>query len=86
MLSVDPVMPPALDGLRVGATLFGCPVTIAYEVRAPGCGVSGVQINDDDLPLAFENNPHLRGAARILKAALMERLEPTGNVLRIRVG
>jgi cellobiose phosphorylase len=86
VLSVDPVMPPALDGLRVGATLFGCPVTIVYEVRAPGCGVSGVQINDDDLPLAFENNPHRRGAARILKSALVERLEPTGNVLRISVG
>jgi cellobiose phosphorylase len=86
VVSLDPVMPPSLDGLRVGACLFGCPVTIVYEVRAPGCGVTAVQINDDELPLAFESNPHRCGAARILKSALQERLEPAGNVLRISVG
>ena len=61
-------------------------MTIVYDVREPGCGVSTVQINDDELPLAFENNPHRRGAARILKSALQERLLPSGNVLRISVG
>ena len=43
--------------------------------------MSAVQVNDDELPLAFENNPHRRGAARILKSTLQERFLPSGNVL-----
>jgi len=64
-LLIDPVLPAALDGMRVGATLLGHDLEIVYRVRGTGCGVRSLQL--DGRPLAFdvEPNPYRRGAARV---------------------
>lgn len=64
-LLIDPVLPAALDGTRVGATLLRHDLEIVYRVRGAGCGVSSLQL--DGRPLAFdtEPNPYRRGAARV---------------------
>jgi len=64
-LLVDPVLPAALDGMRLGATLLGHELEIVYRVRGAGCGVRSLEL--DGRPLAFEvePNPYRRGAARV---------------------
>ena len=64
-LLIDPVLPAALDGLRLGATLLTHDLEIVYRVRGAGCGVRSLQL--DGRPLSFEVEPHpyRRGAARV---------------------
>jgi cellobiose phosphorylase len=85
-LSLDPVIPVALDGMRVTCTLFGQPFEVRYAVRGRGCGVESVSLNDQALALAHADNPHRRGAARIEIAALRRLLNANGNVLSIALG
>jgi CRISPR-associated protein Csx3 len=85
-LSIDPVMPAALDGLRVEVSLLGHAVEIQYRVGKSGHGVTGVALNDETLPLDFAPNPHRRGAARISRTSCVARLKRERNVLRIDVG
>jgi cellobiose phosphorylase len=85
-LSIDPVMPAALDGLRIEISLLGHPVEIQYRVGKSGHGVHAVALNDERLSLDFAPNPHRRGAARISRVACAERLKRGRNVLRIEVG
>lgn len=85
-LSIDPVMPAALDGLRIEVSLLGHPVEIQYRVGKSGHGVTAVALNDETLALDFEPNPHRRGAARISRQACVQRLKRERNVLRIDVG
>jgi cellobiose phosphorylase len=56
-LIVDPVLPRALDGLRVAMSVGGRPIEIVYQVGRSGCGPVSVMLNG--APLAFE-----RGADR----------------------
>ncbi len=64
-LLIDPVLPAALDGMRLGATLLKHDLEIVYRVRGTGCGVRSLQL--DGRPLAFEvqPNPYRSGAARV---------------------
>jgi len=64
-LLIDPVLPAALDGMRVGVTLLGHDLEIVYRVRGAGFGVTALGL--DGRPLAFdlEPNPYRRGAARV---------------------
>ena len=82
---IDPVMPAALDGLRVRFVLLQREIEITYEIRPPGFGVHAVL--RDDQPLAFdeEPQPYRRGAARVS----LRDLDPVDKRplrLRIRVG
>jgi cellobiose phosphorylase len=88
-LCVDPVMPAALDGLQVRTSLRGNPLEVTYDVGAAGCGVNGVVLNGEPLPLppaAREANPHRPGAVRVPMAAVLERLRRAGNTLAIDLG
>ena len=85
-LRVDPVIPAALDGLRVETTLLGHPVTLSYQIKGAGCGVNAVTLNETTLPFDSEPNPHRRGAALVATAAVAGRLQVRGNVLRIDIG
>jgi len=64
-LLIDPVLPAALDGMRVRVVLQQREIEIVYRVRGAGCGVSA--LHHDGRPLAFneEANPYRRGAARV---------------------
>ena len=45
VLSVDPVIPAALDGLRVETTLLGRHVEVRYAIRSAGCGVEKMELD-----------------------------------------
>ena len=85
-LSLDPVIPPTLNGLRVDLELFGKPVEIVYEVRGRGCGVTTVEIDGKDLAFGREINPYRTGAARVPLAQLRSALSAKQSVLRVAVG
>jgi 1,2-beta-oligoglucan phosphorylase len=86
-LCIDPVMPSALDGMRVAMSLRGYPLEVSYRVGAAGCGVNDLVLNGQRLPLlAPAANPHRRGAARVPMVAVLERLTRTGNSLGVDLG
>jgi cellobiose phosphorylase len=85
-LRVDPVIPAALDGLRVETTLLGRPVALLYQIKGAGCGINAITLNETALPFDTEANPHRRGAALVAMSAVAERLQARGNVLRIDIG
>jgi cellobiose phosphorylase len=85
-LRVDPVIPPALDGLRVETTLRGRPLEVRYKIGSAGCGVVEVGLNDRPLSFTLEANPHRRGAALVALAAVLEQLKPQRNILTLRIG
>ncbi len=83
---VDPVIPTALDGLRVETVLRGRAVEVRYQVRNPGCGVTALSVNNQPLSFTREPNPHRRGAALVPWSAVMEHLRPQHNLLTIELG
>jgi cellobiose phosphorylase len=85
-ISLDPVMPAALNGLRVQLSLFGKRAEVIYDVKGAGCGVSEVTVNGQAVPLTHETNPHRKGAARVDRAVLMDGLNREQNAIRIKVG
>jgi len=85
-LLVDPVIPPALDGLAAGITLLGHPLELHYRIGPAGCGVNSMHLNAQPLEFTHDANPHRRGAARIARAAVQQRLRPSGNVLSVALG
>jgi 1,2-beta-oligoglucan phosphorylase len=86
-LCIDPVMPAALDGMRVMTCVRGHPLEVTYRVGASGCGVNDIVLNGQKLPFAREANPHRRGAARVgAAAAVLDRLSRTRNTLAIDLG
>ncbi|HVS75382.1 MAG TPA: hypothetical protein VHE11_00495, partial [Steroidobacteraceae bacterium] len=85
-LSIDPVIPGALDGMRVMTSVRGRPLELTYRIGAAGCGVNDVVLNGGTLPFATEVNPHRRGAARVATKAVLDRLRPDGNTLAIDLG
>jgi len=86
VLRVDPVMPAALDGLRVQTLLLHQPIEVSYRIGAAGCGVTRIELNGQ--PLSFERapNPHRPGAALLAMATLRARLGSGRNVLAIDLG
>ncbi|MDB6088365.1 MAG: uncharacterized protein JWN85_1149 [Gammaproteobacteria bacterium] len=86
VLRVDPVMPAALDGLRVAATLLGRALEVRYRVRHSGCGVNEVTLNEQPLSFTREANPHRRGAALVAMATTLEQLVAGRNILKIDIG
>jgi len=85
VLRVDPVIPSALDGLRVEMTLRGRPVQVSYQVGKSGCGVTQVSLNGQTLPFTTEANPHRRGAALVELQAVLKHLQPQQNALAVHV-
>jgi cellobiose phosphorylase len=83
---LDPVMPAALNGLRVRLSLFGKPVTLSYEINGTGWGVSAVSVNGQSMPLTHDANPYRKGAARIERALLISKLDQADNTIQIKVG
>ena len=85
-LCVDPVMPAALDGLRVMTSLRGQPLEVTYRVGPAGCGVNEIVLNGEKLPFIRTSNPHRRGAARVTMAAAVDPLARGPNILAIDLG
>lgn len=83
-LSLDPVIPTALSGLRVELELFGQPLEIQYEIK--GCGVSAVELNGAQVRFARDANPYRVGAACVLVDELRKALGSRRNALRVTLG
>lgn len=84
-LTLDPVLPRALDGLRVDIEIAQRPVTVTYEVGAAGCGPIAVILNGEPLPFERGANPYRTGAAEIQMAEFAARLRANGNALTVRL-
>ncbi len=85
-LGIDPVIPAALDGMRVQTQLFGRPFDVVYSIRGTGCGVNGLVLNDRPLAFTSGANPHRRGAARVARALVEQNLRDQHNVLVVDLG
>ena len=85
-VTLDPVIPATLNGLRVRLSLFGKPVTLTYEINGAGHGVTAVSVNGHALPLSHDANPYRKGAARIERALLVGKLDRPDNTIQIKVG
>ena len=85
-LSIDPVIPAALDGLKCEISLLGRLIEVHYRVGQAGCGVSAIELNGDALALSHASNPHRRGAARVSKASFTGKLRRERNLLSVRLG
>jgi cellobiose phosphorylase len=86
VVRVDPVIPGALDGLRVQTSLLGRPIDVSYRIGAAGCGVNQIVLNERTLNFKRDANPHRPGAALIAVATLREQLAAEHNVLKIHLG
>ncbi len=84
-LTVDPVIPRALDGLTVALEVAGRPLKVTYAITARGSGPQRLVLNGDDLPFEREPNPYRPGAAVLAMAALRERLHADGNELVVHL-
>jgi len=85
-LTIDPVMPRALDGLAVDFTIEARPVRVTYTVGARGCGPVSLELNGRALPFERGANPYRTGGALVPTATLRERLADRGNELTVRLG
>jgi cellobiose phosphorylase len=85
-LRIDPVMPRALDGLHVGASLAGRPIELDYRVGEAGCGVNRIALNGAQLSFNAVPNPHRRGGALLDSKAVIERMTSGRNQIRIEIG
>jgi 1,2-beta-oligoglucan phosphorylase len=85
-LCVDPVMPGALDGMRVMMSARGHPLEVTYRVGASGSGVNDIVLNGERLPFTRAANPHRRGAAQVTAGAVLDRLTRNRNTLAIDLG
>jgi cellobiose phosphorylase len=85
-LSIDPVMPAVLDGLKVQTRLGGRLIEVCYRIGAAGCGVRGVELNGKALAFTRAANPHRPGAAQIALSAFNAQLTDAGNSLQITIG
>jgi len=86
VLVIDPVIPSALDGMRVATTLLGRPLEVRYQIGRAGFGVNKIMLNDQLLAHSQRANPHRLGAALVSMADVVAHLQVSGNVLRIEVG
>ena len=64
-LLIDPVLPAALDGLRLHVVLLQNDLEVVYRVQGTGCGVTALQLDGRPLVFVEEANPYRRGAARV---------------------
>jgi cellobiose phosphorylase len=59
---VDPVIPAALNGLKVEMTLAGRPVEVTYHIIGKGCGPVSINLNGVNLHFSRDHNAYRPGA------------------------
>jgi len=85
-LTIDPAVPPALDGLRVQVPLAGRRIDVRYRCGANGVGPVAVALNGAALPFTRLDNAYRPGAAVVPMAAIVERLGGRANELVVSLG
>ena len=84
-LVIDPVLAPALDGLRVETDLAGHRFDITYQVAAKGSGPMKLELNGTPLPFRRLNNPYRTGGAEVSMPLLREALVDGVNWLTVNL-
>ncbi len=64
-LVVDPVIPQALDGLKVSLHLGDLLLDVTYHVQLKGCGPVRIEFNGVNLDFTRERNPYRPGGIRL---------------------
>ncbi|MDF9391993.1 MULTISPECIES: GH36-type glycosyl hydrolase domain-containing protein [Methylococcus] len=82
-LVIDPVIPKALDGLRVELELAGSAFEVVYAIQNSGAGPLSLSLNGADLPFSRAPNPYRTGGAEVALDAL--RMNLTGDRNRLAV-
>jgi len=85
-LLLDPVLPPALDGLEVEIVLWDRPVTVVYRIGEAGAGPIEVRLNGTALDFGREPNPYRTGGALIGRLNFTEHLDICDNRLEVQLG
>jgi len=85
-LVLDPVIPVALDGLKVEIQLAGRPVEVTYRIKGKGCGPMSVNLNGVNLNFIREHNPYRPGAARIAMESIVAGLNGNTGQLVVSLG
>jgi cellobiose phosphorylase len=85
-LTIDPALPPELDGLRVEIELAGRRVGVVYRCASKGVGPTAVTLDGTALPFARLDNPYRTGGAVVPMQAIVEHLRPSGNELVVTLG
>ncbi len=85
-LVIDPVIPPALDGLKVSLRLAARPFEVTYHVGVKGCGPFSVELNGAALDFTREPNPYRPGAIRIAMETVTGVMTENTNRLCVWLG
>jgi 1,2-beta-oligoglucan phosphorylase len=86
VLSLDPVIPAALDGLQAEVELADRKVRCIYRIGAAGYGPTAVTLNGQELSFTREANPYRTGGVEVPMAEVLERLTAGTNELLVRLG
>ena len=81
-----PVIPEALDGLRISLQLAGALFEVTYCIRGSGCGPEKVNLNSAELAFTRGANPYRTGGAEIKMKELKSLLVKGTNRLTVHVG
>lgn len=85
-LTLDPVIPSALDGLTAQIELQGFQIELAYRVGPLGHGPLALQLNGRALAFERASNLYRLGGARLPLPALLQALQAGRNMLEIEIG
>jgi cellobiose phosphorylase len=85
-LIVDPVIPQALDGLRIELELAGRMIKVTYHIEQQGHGPTAIGLNGTRLPFSRGPNPYRTGAAEVPMGAVTENLKDKENRLAVWLG
>ena len=83
---IDPVLPPALDGLQISLDIAGNRFEITYQVGEKGCGPVVLELNEAPLPFNQLDNPYRAGGAEVSLTKLPPPEEGRVNRLRVQLG
>jgi cellobiose phosphorylase len=84
-LTIDPVLPRSLDGLRVAIEVAGRPLEVVYQIRERGYGPTALTLNGQPLAFESEANPYRAGGALVSMDVLRERLAADANTLLVEL-
>jgi cellobiose phosphorylase len=85
-LTVDPVLPPAMNGLAATVEIWGTPVEVEYAVDgAPGTATR-VTLNGAALPCTREPNPYRTGGLLVAREAFEAAVQTGTQRMHVTVG
>ncbi len=82
-LTIDPAIPPELDGLRADVELAGRRVGVLYRCAGRGVGPVAVTLNGTALPFTRLDNPYRAGGVPVSMTPIADRVVPEDNELVI---